>query len=207
MDINQHKAILIIADISGYTNFMLANRKTISKSHKIIIELITTIIEHLELPLEVAKIEGDAVFLYILKGEDENEWNNVNKNIGDKLITFFDVFTLKINELRNSVLCEGDVCLKIESLKLKVIVHSGFAELVKINNFIELSGIDVIIIHRLLKNSVQSKEYILMTESACNDIMFPRIICIETSVELIEDIGEIKTFIYYHNNSTSIKET
>jgi len=155
---NQSKVILLIADISGYTNFMLANRKTISKSHKIIIELIKAIIEHIELPLEVAKIEGDAVFLFALKGESEEEWKMLCRKIGEKLVTFFDIFTQKVNELRSSVLCDGNVCIAIETLKLKVIVHTGYAELVCIGTFKELSGIDVILVHRLLKNSVKEKE-------------------------------------------------
>ncbi|MDP2302003.1 MAG: DUF2652 domain-containing protein [Ignavibacteria bacterium] len=201
MNTNQSKVILLIADISGYTKFMLANRNTISKSHKIIIELINTIIKHIELPLEVAKIEGDAVFLFALKGDGDTEWEMLRKNIGSRLITFFDVFTQKINELRNSVFCDGDICIAIETLKLKVIVHSGFAELVKIGSFTELSGIDVIIVHRLLKNSVKENEYILMTESACTEIMFPKIICIETGIEKYDDIGEVLTFIYYHKDS------
>jgi hypothetical protein len=201
MNTNQSKVILLIADISGYTKFMLANRNTISKSHKIIIELINTIIKHIELPLEVAKIEGDAVFLFALKGDGDTEWEMLRKNIGSRLITFFDVFTQKINELRNSVFCDEDVCLTIETLKLKVIVHSGFAELVKIGSFTELSGIDVIIVHRLLKNSVKENEYILMTESARTEIMFPKIICIETGIEQYDDIGEVQTYIYYHKDS------
>jgi GMP synthase PP-ATPase subunit len=178
---------------------MLANRETISKSHKIIIELIKAIIEHIELPLEVAKIEGDAVFLFALKGKNEEDWEMLRKKIGEKLITFFDVFTQKIHELRSSVLCEGDVCIAIETLKLKVIVHTGHAELISIGTFKELSGIDVILVHRLLKNSVKEKEYILMTESACTEIMFPKIICVETGIEKYDDIGEVKTFIYYHD--------
>jgi len=177
---------------------MLANYKTISKSHKIIIELIKTIIEHIELPLEVAKIEGDAVFLFALKGKNEEDWEMLRKKIGEKLITFFDIFAEKVKELRNSILCQDDVCVAIETLKLKVIVHTGYAELVSINAFKELSGIDVILVHRLLKNSVKEKEYILMTESACTEIMFPKIICVETGIEKYDDLGEVKTYIYYH---------
>lgn len=177
---------------------MLANYKTISKSHKIIIELIKTIIEHIELPLEVAKIEGDAVFLFALKGKNEEDWEMLRKKIGEKLITFFDIFAEKVKELRNSILCQDDVCVAIETLKLKVIVHTGYAELVSINAFKELSGIDVILVHRLLKNSVKEKEYILMTESACTEIMFPKIICVETCIEKYDDLGEVKTYIYYH---------
>lgn len=201
MNSNPNNAILLIADISGYTNFMLANRRTLSRSHIIIIELIKTIIEHIELPLEVAKIEGDAVFLFAIKKNNEEEWNIVRKKIGEKLVTFFDVFAQKVNELRNSVLCEGDACIAIETLKLKIIVHSGFAEFVSIGTFNELSGIDVILVHRLLKNSIKENEYILMTESACKEIMFPQIICVEVGSESYEHLGTVKTYIYYHNNS------
>lgn len=198
MNLNQNKIILLIADISGYTNFMLANRNTISKSQKIIIELINTIIKHLELPLEVSKIEGDAVLLYAIKSEDEEKWKETKKEIGEKLINFFDVFSLKIEELKNSILCKDDVCIAIESLKLKVFVHSGYAEIINIGNFTELSGIDVILIHRLLKNSLIQKEYIMMTESACSEIMFPKIICIETYIESYQDLGEVRTFVYFN---------
>lgn len=198
MNLNQNKIILLIADISGYTNFMLANRNTISKSQKIIIELINTIIKHLELPLEVSKIEGDAVLLYAIKSEDEEKWEETKKEIGEKLINFFDVFSLKIEELKNSILCKDDVCIAIESLKLKVFVHTGHAEIINIGNFTELSGIDVILIHRLLKNSLIQKEYIMMTESACSEIMFPKIICIETYIESYQDLGEVRTFVYFN---------
>jgi len=197
MHTNQSKVILLIADISGYTNFMIANRNTISKSHKIIIELINTIIAHIELPLEVAKIEGDAVFLFALKGKDEAEWKQLCKKIGEKLIAFFDVFSTKVNELRSSVLCSENTCIAIETLKLKIVVHTGYAELVSFGTFKELSGIDVILVHRLLKNSIIEKEYILMTESACSEIMFPKIICIETGLEKYDDMGEVKTFVYF----------
>lgn len=200
MSTNQNNVILLIADISGYTNFMLANRSTISKSHKIIIELIKAIIEHIELPLEVAKIEGDAVFLFAIKKNNEEEWNSIRKKVGEKLVTFFDTFTEKVNELKNSVWCDDNLCIAIENLRLKIIVHSGFAELVTIGAFNELTGIDVILVHRLLKNSVREKEYILMTESACKEIMFPKIICIDVGTESYDDLGTVKTYIYYHNS-------
>ena len=52
--------LLIIADISGYTRYMTANAKTLSHSQIIITELLKTILQRIELPLEVAELEGDA---------------------------------------------------------------------------------------------------------------------------------------------------
>ena len=68
--VNGHKpepVLLIIADISGYTRYMTANAKTLAHSQTIITELVMAIVKQAELPLEVAKLEGDAVFLYCRK--------------------------------------------------------------------------------------------------------------------------------------------
>ena len=53
--------VLIIADISGYTHYMTANAKTLAHSQTLITELVKTILVQVELPLKVAKLEGDAV--------------------------------------------------------------------------------------------------------------------------------------------------
>lgn len=59
--------LLIIADISGYTRFMVANQTEIEHSHEIISALLEAIIGEVEIPLTVSKLEGDAVFLYAIK--------------------------------------------------------------------------------------------------------------------------------------------
>ena len=50
----------------------------------------------------------------------------------------------------------------IEKLRLKLVVHSGEALFHQILGFQELAGVDVIIVHRLLKNSVEADQYLLM---------------------------------------------
>ena len=66
--------LLIIADISGYTRYMTANAKTLAHSQTIITELVETIVKQSELPLEVSKLEGDAVFLYCRKLNGTPPW-------------------------------------------------------------------------------------------------------------------------------------
>ena len=70
--------ILIIADISGYTRYMTANARTLAHSHVIITELVKAIVRQIELPLEVAKLEGDAVFLYGRKRNTSQPWPKQN---------------------------------------------------------------------------------------------------------------------------------
>lgn len=84
----------------------------------------------------------------------------------------------------------------MDKLKLKIIVHSGEALFYKIEKFNELSGVDVIIVHKLLKNSVSQDEYILLTESAYYNLEFSEAITLQKSEENYADLGIIKTFIY-----------
>lgn len=193
---NLKKSLLILADISGYTNFMLANSRSLSRSNKIISELLLTVIRHIGLNLTISKIEGDAVFLYAMRGSEE-EWKELHERLGEKLVSFFNIFRQKIDELKNSVLCEGDACEIIDSLAVKFIIHSGLSEEVEIEGFRELAGIDVIILHRLLKNSINEKEYILLTETACAEMSFPQIICLDRSSETVAGLGKINYFVYH----------
>jgi hypothetical protein len=188
--------LLIIADISGYTRFMTANAKTLAHSQTIITELVTAIVQQVELPLEVAKLEGDAVFLYGRKQNGHRPWPEVKHLIGEKLLTFFRRFGEKVAELSQSTTCACHACAHIEGLRLKLIVHSGEAPFHRVLHFVELAGVDVIIAHRLLKNSVTSDQYILMTAAAQKDLQFPEHVRWMEGSESYGDIGAIATLLY-----------
>jgi hypothetical protein len=85
MESAEHKVILIVADISGYTQFMVSNQTSLGHAQVVISELIKTIIKQVEIPLEISKLEGDAVFLYAIKGEGMATWNEVRRQIGTKM--------------------------------------------------------------------------------------------------------------------------
>lgn len=204
MESKMKNVILIIADISGYTQFMITNKTSLIHSQVIITELIKTIINQVEIPLEVSKLEGDAVFTYAVKENGEQSWGDIEKKIGEKLITFSRVFSEKVFELSESNICDCNACNNVDKLKLKLVAHSGEALLYKIGRFYELSGVDVIIVHRLLKNSVQSDQYILMTEQAYNDIEFPKEFNIVNGEETYDEIGTIKTRIYFPHDEEQL---
>src|SRR5437764_121901 len=52
MSIGEKNVILLLADISGYTRFMTAHEKALAHSQIVIKELIESILEQVELPLE-----------------------------------------------------------------------------------------------------------------------------------------------------------
>jgi len=190
------RVLLIIADISGYTRYMTANAKTLAHSQTIITELVKAIIKQIELPLEVAKLEGDAVFLFCRKQNGSQPWPETKKIIGNNLITFFLMFSEKIRELSQSTTCTCNACTHIEKLRLKIVVHSGEVLFHRVLNFTELAGVDVIIVHRLLKNSVEADQYLLLTEAARYDVEFTEPIQLHRSSEAYDGIGQINTLVY-----------
>ena len=191
-----HQVLLIIADISGYTKFMVSSDLEIEHSQHVISELIQTIIRQIEIPLEVSKLEGDAVFLYVIKDNDTFTWQDIRKVTGEKLILFFDAFHEKLQELGAHSSCPCGACSNLHALKLKIVVHSGEALFYRIHHFNELSGTDVILVHRLLKNSAATDEYLLMTEPAYVDIEFPCQLPVEEGCEHYEHPGQVNTFVY-----------
>jgi len=191
------KVLLMIADISGYTEFMVSSELEMEHSQHIISALIHSIITQVEIPLEVSKLEGDAIFLYAIKDSDDYAWDEVAHRIGKKLILFFETFHDRLENIGSNSVCSCGACSNTDVLKLKIVVHSGNALFYSIEQFHELSGSDVILVHRLLKNSTDDDEYILMTEKAYNDLALPPHLHIEKGHEQYKHLGEIDTLIYY----------
>jgi hypothetical protein len=183
------EVLLIIADISGYTRFMVANETELGHSHEIISALLEAIIGEVEIPLSVAKLEGDAVFLYAIKERD------IAERVREKLGRFFAAFSSRLAELVTSRTCRCGACRNIGELRLKLVIHSGRAVVVQIAGRTELAGVDVIVLHRLLKNSIPSNEYIALTEAAARDLHLDFAI-LGLSTEHYDEIGAINLIAY-----------
>jgi len=195
-----HRVLLIIADISGYTKFMVSSDIEVKHSQHIISELMKAVLKQVEIPLEVAKLEGDAVFLYAIKDSETFTLDQIRKIAGEKLILFFDVFHNKLQELATHSSCKCGACSNLHALNLKVVTHSGEAFFYSIHHFDELSGRDVILVHRLLKNSTNADEYLMMTQAAYEDIEFPYILQTEEGQENYSHLGPVKTYVYIPTN-------
>jgi 2-polyprenyl-3-methyl-5-hydroxy-6-metoxy-1,4-benzoquinol methylase len=196
VDSIEREVVFIIADISGYTRFIFSNQKEVSHSQIIIRELITTLLDAVDLPLKLARLEGDAIFFYALKDDPERPWTRMSKNLVINVMNLFKVFANKISELTLHKICTCAACRNIEQLKLKAVVHSGRTAFYDISGHQEMTGTDVIIVHRLLKNSVKASEYILLSEAAYNDLALPEG-RVKQGSETYDEIGTINTYVYY----------
>ena len=58
----QKELIIILADISGYTRFLVENRKSARHGQLCINSLIESIPQQVDIPLTLQEIEGDAVY-------------------------------------------------------------------------------------------------------------------------------------------------
>jgi class 3 adenylate cyclase len=186
------EVVLIMADISGYTRFAAANRTALEHSQRLVVELLDALIREADLPLRIAKLEGDAVFLYAEKGGD---WDRARRRIRERLGFFFSAFARRLAEVSRTITCNCEMCANVDRLRLKVLVHSGEALFTRVGGFNELLGIDVILAHRLLKNSVEEDEYLLFTGAALSDLGLPADQA-RPGVECYDSIGEVPTFLF-----------
>lgn len=162
----QDKLVIVLADISGYTRFMVENRTSAVHGQVCINALIEAILSHVDIPLTLQEIEGDAVFLYARSPGSEPEWRAMAEEISDKLDGFFTAFIAQMGVTGESTPCGCAICRNSDKLGLKIIVHAGEAVFHEVAGRPQVSGPDVILAHRLLKNSVDGNEYLLLTESA-----------------------------------------
>src|SRR5579859_4571618 len=175
---------------------MRMHTMSVIHAEAIITDLLEAIINRAEFPLTLSKLEGDAAFLHVALAEHDTP-EKVAQDVLAQVITFFDAFKEKERELIACDACRCDACNNISQLKLKAFVHSGQAVFKQIRQFEELAGEDVILIHRLLKNSIEQKEYILLTQ-AFSDLSGgidgrPA----ESRLEDCEGIGQVAVKVYY----------
>src|SRR5512134_9684 len=112
-------------------------------------------------PLKVAELEGDAVFFYVLS--TGKNLPTVAEQVKAQVAKLFGAFAREIEQIDRINMCACDACENVTDLKLKQVVHQGEVSIEKIAQFEKLFGLDVILVHRMLKNTVPSREYVMMT--------------------------------------------
>lgn len=149
------RALLFIPDISGFTQFIA--RTEIEHSRHIIAELLEIILASNRLDLRVSEIEGDAILFYRSGAPPTRA--EVLQQSRDMFVAFHT--HLKVID-RNRV-CQCGACATAANLTLKCIVHYGEVHETPVGQFTKLMGTDVILAHRLLKNSLTNHEYVLLS--------------------------------------------
>jgi 2-polyprenyl-3-methyl-5-hydroxy-6-metoxy-1,4-benzoquinol methylase len=197
--------LLMLVDISGYTQFMVSHDRELRHSQMIIGELLESLIHQVDVPLRISSIEGDALLLYAIKSGNDEVWRRRSSNLVERLLALFRVFKERLLEIGAYSVCKCDACVEVGDLKLKIVVHSGEALVTHVGDFPALSGVDVITVHRLAKNSVPEDEYVLLTEAAYQDLALPPEAEVREGSEEY-DTGVFKTYIFLPNVEVELDE-
>ncbi len=145
---------LVLADISGYSAFV--QQTEVDHSWSILHELLDTVVRSVQGRMDVSQVEGDAI-LFIT--------GLATPDVIKALEGTFVAFHRRLRDMQAVTTCPCDACARISILKLKFVVHHGRFSRQRLGNVEQLHGADVIVPHRLLKNKVPSKEYLLVTDA------------------------------------------
>jgi uncharacterized protein YndB with AHSA1/START domain len=154
-------ACLVIADISGYTGYLAGVE--LDHAQDILAYLMGTVVTALRPTFRLAKLEGDAAFVYVIADELDGS------SIQDTVERCYFAFRRRIRDIRQASTCDCNACTRIPNLNLKVVAHYGDVARQRIAGREELAGSAVVAVHRLLKNRVEEElgfaAYAMYTEA------------------------------------------
>jgi uncharacterized protein YndB with AHSA1/START domain len=176
---------LVLADISGYTAYL--SGVELEHSHDILADLIGVVTDALCPPLSLAKLEGDAVFCVAPAQPSIG---------GGELMAAIESTYLAFARRRRTVglssSCACAACRQTADLDLKFCVHHGSFVEHDVAGSRELVGPDVILVHRLLKNTVADSSslhgYVLVTDACARALGIEGL---TPHSERYEDIGQV----------------
>ena len=142
-------AYFAIADISGYTSFLAGVE--LDHAQDIIADFMNTVVKGLRPPFRLAKFEGDAAFVYAMVEKIDGSL------LQDTIDSAYFKFRRRLRDVKQASTCECKACVAMSDLDFKFVVHHGEMVKQKMGGREELAGRDVILVHRLLKNTVSEK--------------------------------------------------
>lgn len=144
-----------MADISGYTAFVAGTEQ--DHSQEILAELMEAISRSFGGKLTIDQVEGDALCCTT---------ERTAVGVTDWLRGTYRVFHRRLRDIRLATTCPCRACATVQDLGLKFVVHRGSFSRYEVAGRVQLHGNDVNVVHRLLKNTVPGREYLLATAVA-----------------------------------------
>jgi drug/metabolite transporter (DMT)-like permease len=161
-DVRTERVILVLADISGYTRFVKSHRCSHACAEHVVRELLKAVIDCAEPPLHLRQLLGDAAVFYAVSDGSTALAREMFDQVQRICKRFRERASGQTGRWRR---CTCHAARDASTLKLKVIVHHGDAVFAPLGGVDNLIGENVILAHRLLKNSIPADEYILATDA------------------------------------------
>jgi hypothetical protein len=184
--------IIVLPDIGGYTNFISFSGQSLGHAQHIVSELLTAVVESTADVLRVSQPEGDSILLYSVTHRRKRD----RRKIAVSVMKILGAFYRRKQELIRQTACSCNACEGLPDLEIKVVVHKGTVYQSQTVGFPQLVGLPIIVAHRLLKNSVSSRRYVLLTREAADSIELPFATGARQDVETYDDLGRLETCVY-----------
>jgi hypothetical protein len=211
--VQEVKGFIVLIDISGYTRYIRSHNlrhvpvvgkhfRETSEAHgeQVVTDLLEALINATSDLLHPEKLEGDAVLMTAIVEDQEG----FSRLLVARLQDVFKVFHQRIAELVFCTTCLCDCCSNMEELKVKAIAHHGPFLLKKVAGFREIAGQEVIRAHRLLKNTVKSNEYLMLTEPVVSLSEATSVLSMEGHEEVDPDLGPTKVWVHFPENHSAL---
>jgi hypothetical protein len=159
--VSVRQALLVIADIGGYTAFVKAHRTSLAHAQDVVARLLEAVIDAAP-GLTLLEIEGDAAFFYAWPLNDGDA--SSARMVADRIVAMHRAFHTCRQRISALNVCPCQGCRQARNLKVKFVAHLGEVAIQRVKRVRKLAGLDVILVHRMLKNSVPLPEYMLLSE-------------------------------------------
>jgi len=184
------RSLLLIADIGGYTEYMGSHRMSLAHAEVNTGRLLEKVIDAVP-DFDLIEIEGDAAFL-ARRADGLNGDATVAATL-DAAMAMHRAFHLE-RQYVATYLCPCNGCTQAINLKLKFVAHVGEVATQTIRRRRKLVGIDVIHVHRLLKNPVPVPEYLLLSEELYQTAQTPMPGPAHEVSQDLEGIGPVRSY-------------
>jgi hypothetical protein len=183
------RALLLIADIGGYTQYMQFHRSVLGHAEAATRRMLDRVVGAAR-GFELIEIEGDAAFLSRdaagLDGPAELS------AVTGAVVAMHRAFHQERRFVELNM-CPCGSCRQTSGLKLKFVAHVGEVAPQTIRRRKKLVGMDVIYAHRLLKNAVDLPEYLLVSDDLFRDGgAAASALAMRTTEQDLEGIGQVQ---------------
>jgi hypothetical protein len=139
----------LIADITGYTRFLTGSE--LDHARGILEQLFSALLDKLRSPFLLSNVQGDAILAHARARHIVD-----GGHVLDIVEGLYCGFAESLEHMLVNTTCTCAACRNNSNLDLKLLVHYGEYIKQNIAGRQELNGSEVILIHRLLKNSITS---------------------------------------------------
>ncbi|HWM17462.1 MAG TPA: DUF2652 domain-containing protein [Microbacterium sp.] len=184
------RVALLIADIGGYTDYMSTHRFSLAHAEVNTGRILGRMIDAAP-GFDLIEIEGDAAFLS--RRVDGREPDRAISEVLSAAASMHRAFHAE-REYVATNLCPCSGCKQVGNLKLKFVAHTGEVATQTIRGRLKLVGIDVIHVHRMLKNPVDIPEYVLVSDELYRTDLTAMPTSVQEISQDLEGIGTVREY-------------